>query len=350
MLTRLPAMPKRFGHSAIAPESETRFLSGNGFAQMRSDQEQSEQIPRLIPRAKDSTGKEVGTGLISRRWGRIGAALLGLAILGTTACGTNGSSGALNAQADSQAEAGRDSPELGEGETILAELEIDLTGDGNPESLYVIGETAENPFEQRKRLLILGEAHAWAYPLEGDTMSLPLAGQPFIIQKVPDGSEAVFGILTDPRGNGGKGTQFVHLFRVGDKGLTMVAVERTADPAEHYRVEFVGDRRFLVENLETGMAWDLEVPWEGAYPPEGYEAEDLEPAFYPEHSFAFEDIDADGTDELIGRQILTGVAHVDIIADLGTIYEWNGTSFRESGNFMEQGLHGETVTIAPIIP
>ena len=299
----------------------------------------------LSPR---STGEE-GIELRFSRWSMNTATLLGLAILGMTACGTNGSSGNLGAQAGLYAEAETNRPELSEGEMILAELKIDLTGDGSPESLYVIGEAAENPFEQKKRLLILGGASAWEYPLEGDTMSLPLAEQPFITQKVPEGSEPVFGVLTDPRGNGGKGIQFVHLFRLGEKGLETVVVERTADPDEDYRVEFVGDRRFLVENLKTGMMWDLEVPREGVYPPEGYEAADVDPVFYPEHSFVFEDVDDDGIDELVGRQILTGVAHVDIIADLGTIYEWNGTSFRESGNFMEQGLRGETVTIAPSI-
>lgn len=47
----------------------------------------------------------------------------------------------------------------------------------------------------------------------------------------------------------------------------------------------------------------------------------------PFSGYELADLDGDGTVELIGRQRVCGIAHVDVIGELRQVFAWNGDRF-----------------------
>ncbi|KKM11997.1 hypothetical protein SY88_05615 [Clostridiales bacterium PH28_bin88] len=106
---------------------------------------------------------------------------------------------------------------------------------------------------------------------------------------------------------------------------------------ENYQIpslqnEYLGKNRVRVAIPSRKLVWEYELEVSNYNKNDEPAEEEIKKGFSPDwvdpfSGYELADLDGDGTVELIGRQRVCGIAHVDVFGELRQVFAWNGDRF-----------------------
>jgi len=134
---------------------------------------------------------------------------------------------------------------------------------------------------------------------------------------------------------GGTGNiQNIYVYLKQDNNLLEVMSDKSYIPQDKFYSEYLGNGYITFEDRNTGFKkeYTIVIPYEH----EGWKLEDVKSSFGmgekawvdPYSSFEVVDIDKDGVNEVLANQIICGIAHVDLIGEMTTIYKLEKNEYK----------------------
>lgn len=205
----------------------------------------------------------------------------------------------------------------------IEEKQIDIDGDGKKETVslvgYIEGELPDGAAP-------LGSARVVALEVNGEEL-WSAANEGFCYgrieqadinrDKLPD-----IGVRLMSSGSGALQDFYVFL---NDKGkLGLVFSPDSYPPQDGFSITPLNGERLLFEDKNSGFKVEMSVPGREDLR-EHYKTAGAWVDLYS--GFEFKDTDYDGMDEIVGRQVVCGVAHADVIGELHTVFAYEGGTY-----------------------
>lgn len=225
-------------------------------------------------------------------------------------------------------------PLLGLQEEWLDTRWADLDGYGPLEQVYLLGtrSTPELPFPDRKSLLIGGE--------DGIRLDVPgdggIYGSEFRLQDLTGDGRPEYLFFEHMGGSGAIINLNVYSLKDGRLRPIFRAEDHSEIPGMHR--EYLGDDRVRVAIDPLGVVWEYDVAFSNYRDNPELTEEQIKEDYGTNWLDSFsdydiEDINGDGRPEIIGHQMVCGVAHADVIGLLSQIFCCN-----EKGEFRRSGV------------
>jgi len=218
-------------------------------------------------------------------------------------------------------------PPTAPGEEWLDTHWTDLDGDGARETVYLLGNRSlpELPVPDRKSLLVGESGLRIDVPDQGGYYGTSLC----LRDLTGDGRPELL-FFENIGGSGAIVNLNVYSLR-GERLQTLFRAEDHCDIPGMHR-EYLGDDRVRAAIDPLGLVWEYEVAYSNYRNNPELTEEEIKESYGtnwldPFSDYDIEDTNGDGLPEIIGRQRMCGIAHVDIIGFLEQVFRWDGRMF-----------------------